>query len=209
VTKRSLSNSIKHQSFFTELNKSKQVEIILVSRSSRTLPLRKGDLILEINDEPFPTDVDDIDDILKSTPLPFSLKILNKCRADAKRVLELKKEVGYSGMYFGGVAFKGQGGVAKSDLRKAAAVGSELMDAVVTSGKKTGSAIDLDKLKEMRLGVESAPLLVASGINAENFRDQAPFIDAAFVATGISTNFYNIDASKLRGLLNLAQEATL
>jgi len=195
---------------FIESNTSDQVEIILVGRSSRALPLRKGDIIIEINGEPAGELTEKNVQSLLDGEDRLTLKIKNHLRGDANKVLKVKADVGYEGSYFGGVAFKGQQPVSEENLGKAASVGSGLMDAVVTSGKKTGSAIDLVKLQKMRAGVgDGAPLIVASGITLDNFNEQAPFIDAVFVATGISKNFYNIDSNKLEALLKLAKTAKL
>ena len=64
---------------FIEKNKSNEIEIILVGRSSKALNLRKGDLILGINGERFEKDLDQdaVEQLLSEEALPFTLEIKN------------------------------------------------------------------------------------------------------------------------------------
>lgn len=87
-------------------------------------------------------------------------------------------------LIFGGVAFKYQDEV--KDPARAAATAAPFIDVVTTSGKGTGFAADVEKIKSMKLAIGHHPLAIASGITPENVSDYKPFADCFLVATGIS-----------------------
>jgi len=60
--------------------------------------------------------------------------------------------------YFGGIAFKYQ--MPDPDPAGSAAIAVRLMDVVTTSGTKTGSAPDIEKIRSMKeaIGVHPLPL---------------------------------------------------
>ncbi len=101
-----------------------------------------------------------------------------------------------STLYFGGVAFKYQKHV--ENLEEAVKKSSCLMDVICTSGKGTGHAANIDKIKRM---AGTAPLAIASGITPKNVCDYLPYVDYFLVATGISDNFTNINSEKLKKLV--------
>jgi predicted TIM-barrel enzyme len=108
----------------------------------------------------------------------------------------------WTGLYFGGVAFKYQREVGGDVLGHAAALAMSYMDVVCTSGPGTGKAADLDKLIAMRKGVgPGGAIALASGITADNVRAYAPYVDAFLVGTGIEARFGVLDAAKLTALL--------
>lgn len=109
-------------------------------------------------------------------------------------------ESGWSGTYFGGVAFKYQREV--DDLTKAAEIASRYMDVVCTSGPGTGKAASIEKLKAMKLAIGDKPLAVASGITPENVSDALPWVDLFLVSTGISRSFTELDAMRVQSLVS-------
>lgn len=101
---------------------------------------------------------------------------------------------------FGGVAFKHQKPVV-SNPHAAAVAARDLMDVVVTSGERTGSAPDLKKIQDMSEGCGKDKLGIASGITPENVEDFLPFASHFLVATGISRNFHELDRDRTQALV--------
>lgn len=115
------------------------------------------------------------------------------------RATQIKR---WSGEYFGGVAFKYQREV--ESYHRAAMCAAGYMEVVTTSGRGTGYAADLDKIQEMHRalqGLDIVRLGVASGITPDNVEEYIPYVDDFLVATGISTDFHNLDLSKTRELV--------
>ncbi len=113
---------------------------------------------------------------------------------------------GWSGVYFGGTAFKKQRPVAPAEYGKAARFACDWMDVVTTSGVATGIEADDSKIATFRKAIGDKPLALASGItpdNASRYRD----VDCFMVATGINYegNFYDIDPERLRRLLDVTR----
>lgn len=115
--------------------------------------------------------------------------------------------VGWSGLYFGGTAFKKQRPVAEADHGKAAQTAAHWMDVVCTSGQATGIAAQDTKIATFRRAIGETALALASGITAENAHRYAT-VDAFMVATGINYegNFYDIDPARLRRLRDVADQ---
>jgi predicted TIM-barrel enzyme len=131
---------------------------------------------------------------------------------DAMAIAAAKAAAGWTGLYFGGVAFKKQRPVAEADLDRAAHLGAQWLDVVTTSGIATGQAPDLDKIARFRAAIGDRPLALASGITPENASLFARDVDCFLVATGINYpgDFYNIDPARLAALLQAVgpQEAS-
>ncbi|MEO0918219.1 MAG: adenine phosphoribosyltransferase, partial [Pseudomonadota bacterium] len=66
--------------------------------------------------------------------------------------------VGWSGLYFGGTAFKKQRPVAEKDYARAAERATAWMDVVCTSGQATGVEADDRKIATFRVAVGDTPL---------------------------------------------------
>ncbi len=130
----------------------------------------------------------------------------------ADDILATQKEIGWQGLYFGGVAFKYQAQV--RDVAQAASVAANYMDVVTTSGPATGQAAAPDKIRQMKHALDKQlapasdrfqsaawrPLAIASGITPENVPDYLPIADCFLVATGISKSFDELDPHRT-GLL--------
>ena len=106
---------------------------------------------------------------------------------------------GWRGLYFGGVAFKGQRHV--GDLAVAARTASRYMDVVTTSGPGTGQAAHRDKIVTMKKAIGDFPLAIASGISPDNVGDYLDVADCFLVATGISESFTELDPTLVKELV--------
>ena len=128
---------------------------------------------------------------------------------EAAEIAAAREASGWTGLYFGGTAFKKQRPVAPADHETAARTAAGWMDAVTTSGVATGEAADRAKIAAFRRGCGDAPLALASGVTPENAADYAADVDAMLVATGINRpgDFYEIDPARLRRLLAVTRAA--
>ncbi len=128
---------------------------------------------------------------------------------EAAAIAAAREESGWTGLYFGGTAFKKQRPVAPADHETAARTAAGWMDAVTTSGVATGRAADRAKIAAFRRGCGDAPLALASGVTPENAAGYAPEVDAMLVATGVNRpgDFYEIDPARLRRLLAATRSA--
>jgi len=128
----------------------------------------------------------------------------NKSNRCAKKICRYKEESGFTGKYFGGVAFKGRERV--RDVKKVAEMAMEFMDVVTTSGTCTGVAADVEKIASMKEAIGDKPLALASGVTLANVFKYLPFVDYFLVATGISSGFYELDPQKLYNLAKFVHE---
>lgn len=100
--------------------------------------------------------------------------------------------------YFGGLAFKYQRKIV--NLEAAAREASKYMDFICTSGDGTGHAPEVHKIKELAKGA-SVPIAIASGITPENVTKYLPYAKAFLVATGISSDFDNLNRELVAALI--------
>lgn len=127
--------------------------------------------------------------------------------AEADQIAGTRAASGWTGLYFGGTAFKSQRSVDPSLYEEAARIAATRMDVVTTSGIATGQEADLMKIEDFRKGIGDTPMALASGItpeNAKSYRD----VDAFLVATGINHpgNFYDIDPDRLGALMAITRD---
>lgn len=118
---------------------------------------------------------------------------------DASAIDEARRASGWSGLYFGGVAFKYRRPV--EAVQAAARAARDHMDIVTTSGPGTGAAAAVDKIQSMKAALDRFPLAVASGITPENVGAYLPHADCFLVATGISRSFHDLDQKRLARLV--------
>ena len=111
----------------------------------------------------------------------------------------------WEGLYFGGVAFKYQREVPPEKLGDAAKLASKYMDVVTTSGPGTGRAAAVEKIATMKKALGDFPLAIASGITPDNAADFLPHADCFLVATGISSQFDELDRDMLRALMEVVR----
>ena len=130
-------------------------------------------------------------------------------QTEASEIAAAREASGWTGLYFGGTAFKKQRPVDPSDHETAARTAAAWMDAVTTSGAATGKAADRAKIAAFRRGCGDAPLALASGVTPENAAGYAADVDAMLVATGINRegDFHEIDPARLRRLLAVTRAA--
>ena len=125
-----------------------------------------------------------------------------EAQAEAAAIARTRQDSGWTGLYFGGTAFKKQRPVKPEDYTVSATIAGYYMDVVTTSGMATGNAADVSKLAVFRAALPDTPIALASGITPENAADYA-MVDCFMVATGINIkdDFYNIDPARLRELI--------
>ncbi len=127
--------------------------------------------------------------------------------SEARQIAAVRAASGWSGLYFGGTAFKKQRPVDPAHWQDAAREAVPFMDVVTTSGVATGEEAGAQKIGRFRAGIGDAPLALASGVTPENARKYAD-VDAFLVATGINRpgDFYNIDPARLARLMRVTSE---
>jgi hypothetical protein len=121
----------------------------------------------------------------------------------AQQLHQLQASCGWTGLHFGGVAFKYQRPV--KDLAAAALAALPWLDVVTTSGPGTGQAAPPQKIRTMKEAIGSFPLAIASGVSPLNVSDYLPFADCFMVATGISLTFDELDPAGVRDLVRVVR----
>lgn len=126
---------------------------------------------------------------------------------EAAEIARIRADSGWTGLYFGGTAFKKQRPVDPADFGRSAGIAAGWMDVVTTSGPATGREADADKIADFRAGLGDAPLALASGVTPENAAGYGDDVDCFLVATGISPpdDFYNIDPARLDALMTVVR----
>lgn len=123
--------------------------------------------------------------------------IIQAARSDSK----------WNGLYFGGVALKGQRPVQNIEL--AAKIATQYMDVVTTSGRGTGFVPEVEKIRAMKAAIGKHPLGIASGISPDNVHDFTPIADAFLVATSLlEKGTENFDCSRVRDLVQAVRGST-
>jgi predicted TIM-barrel enzyme len=112
-----------------------------------------------------------------------------------------RRVAGWSGLYFGGVAFKYQREVVPADLCRAASAAVTYMDVVCTSGPGTGLAADVEKVRELRSGLGDHAMALASGVTPENVCSYLPYAQVFLVGTGIEASLGVLDPVKIERLM--------
>lgn len=126
----------------------------------------------------------------------------------AQRFVAARRQLGWTGLLFGGVAFKYQREVPAAKLGRAASVAAGYMDVVCTSGPGTGQEAQVEKVAAMRAGLgEGGALALASGVTAHNVGRFLPHVDAFLVGTGIEQKFGVLDPDKVVTLQRLVAAA--
>lgn len=125
----------------------------------------------------------------------------SKPTAVASEFLNWRRNRGWEGLYFGGVAFKYQTKI--KDVAKAAKLARPYMDVITTSGVGTGHPADIEKIILMNKGAGEHPLGIASGITPDNVRLYLPYVNFFLVATGISDSDTELNPSLVRKMAGL------
>lgn len=104
-------------------------------------------------------------------------------QTDAERIARRRRDSGWEGLYFGGVAFKYQ--EESTSPAKDAFIAIDFVDVVATSGIGTGSAPDTKKISSMKEAIGNFPLAIASGISPENVKKFLPITDCFLTASSL------------------------
>ena len=128
-------------------------------------------------------------------------------QTEANEIDRVRQASGWTGLYFGGTAFKKQREVAPEHYEASARKACPHMDVITTSGVATGKEADLTKIEAFRAGIGERPMALASGITPDNAHAYAD-VDCFMVATGINRegNFYDIDPARLKRLMRITRE---
>ena len=102
-------------------------------------------------------------------------------------------------LYFGSIAFKYQMPV--KDPARAAELAIPYVDIITTSGAGTGIAAEVEKIRIMKNAIGEHPLAIASGVTPENVSEYLEYADCFLVATGVSKSHTELDASRVRKLV--------
>ena len=117
---------------------------------------------------------------------------------DADAVADARAKRGWTGLYFGGVAFKYRREV--TDVRTAARIAAKYVDVVTTSGPGTGHPPEVSKLRAMKSTIGAFPLAVASGVSSSNIKQFLPQAQCYLIATGIRGGDGLIDSDRLSAI---------
>lgn len=109
---------------------------------------------------------------------------------EAKAFAALRKNSPWNGLYFGGIAFKGQEPV--HDLAAVAKRAVPFMDVLTTSGEATGIPPSPQKIATIKNAADEHPVAVASGMRPDNV-SQYLMADCFLVSTGVSKSAYDLD----------------
>jgi hypothetical protein len=113
---------------------------------------------------------------------------------------EARAETGWSGLYFGGTAFKTQAEVPLDRLGEVGRRAAAFVDVVTTSGPGTGVAADPGRVRILREALGAHPMGLASGVTPDNVGAYLPDVQAYLVATGIELEFGRLDEERTRRL---------
>jgi uncharacterized protein len=126
---------------------------------------------------------------------------------NAARIQSARIESGFTGLYFGGIAFKYQRQV--EDLERSAQISRTYLDIVTTSGSGTGRSAPPEKIMTMKRALGDCPLAIASGITPKNVRSYLDHTDCFLVATGISKNWTELYGPLVRELVTTVRSYEL
>jgi hypothetical protein len=128
-----------------------------------------------------------------------------EAQSDAEKIDAARKRSGWSGLYFGGVAFKYQRHV--DHLERAATLARQYVDVVTTSGPGTARAADVSKIQALKQALGPIPLAIASGITPANVHQYLDIADCFLVASGISQSWTELDPQLVGKLVARVQAA--
>lgn len=105
----------------------------------------------------------------------------------AYETLRLRKNLDASVKIFADVDVKHSAGIGDYGILAQAADALErgLADAIILSGQRTGSPVDLSQLKDIRKKFSHARIIIGSGANYRNVRHLMRFADSVIVGTSV------------------------
>lgn len=81
-------------------------------------------------------------------------------------------------------------------------------DAIIATGQRTGNAVDTNELSEIRQATD-LPLLIGSGVTADNISELLPLVDAVIVASSLKRNgdwWNEVELQRVREFVSVAVE---
>ncbi len=134
-------------------------------------------------------------------------------QGQAARTLRRRRELNAEVLIWADVKVKHSALIGEVPLRQLAQdiAYRGLADGLIVTGSGTGELTSLEELKAVRAAVPDRPLLVGSGVTADNVRDYLTYADGVIVGTsikekGIAVN--PVSARKLSGLIKRVREKT-
>lgn len=106
-------------------------------------------------------------------------------------------------LFFGSVAFKYQRTEPHPGVAAKLAADAGMLP--TTSGEATGSAPGLGKARDMSQALNGGPLAIASGMTPENVAEFLPYFTHYLVATGVSTDMFHFDPSRLKAFVDIVK----
>lgn len=124
----------------------------------------------------------------------------------ARKAFAARQQSGWKGVYFGGVAFKGNPNYdTVSNFKQAGTIARNFVDVVVTSGPDDKAPPSVDKVTQLQSGCSPVCVAIASGITPGNVRNFLPVAKIFLVSDGISSDRHPIDPVKLQALLKAVE----
>lgn len=127
----------------------------------------------------------------------------------AEAFVAASRAASWSGLYFGGVAFKYQREIAPENLGRAATAAAPYMDVLCTSGPGTGYPAAVEKVRVMRAGLGDHAMALASGVTPENVSSYLSYVQAFLVGTGIEQQLGVLDPAKIEALMRAMHEGRI
>jgi len=123
--------------------------------------------------------------------------------------LRLKKNLNSAVKIFADVDVKHAATIGNYDIKMQAADALErgLADAVIVSGPRTGKAVDLKQIRELRKEFPSAKIIIGSGADSRNARELLKSADSIIVGTSVKVGRVTsnpVDEKLLRGFMTAA-----
>lgn len=112
-------------------------------------------------------------------------------------VREQQAKMGRDGIYFGPVNFKHQAQHSPEELGPVMHKVKPFLDVITTSGPSTGEKANANDVALLKMAAGEHPVGLASGLTPENIHDFIEHHNISIVASGISSDYYNLDPKKV------------
>ena len=110
-------------------------------------------------------------------------QFVGKSSVDPEHLLSVKKQY-ENVILFGGIHPKYYTLVDPSTpISQSAVIASQLADAIVVTGEYTGGETQMDDLQKVKAAAPNCALIIGSGLNVRNIKDQLAVADGAIVGT--------------------------
>lgn len=127
----------------------------------------------------------------------------------AYETLRLRKHLGSGVQILADIDVKHSARIGDYDIHVQAADAIErgLADAIVVSGSRTGEAVDMEQLRQLRRKFPDAKIVVGSGANSRNVRALFKYADSVIVGTSVKKDGRTsnpVDPKRLRDFMKSA-----